>query len=53
MNSLLFGTGGIPMSTIPRDLNNGLKQINSLNLDALELEFVQSIFIKKEKTAEK
>ena len=50
MNSLLFGTGGIPISTKKPDIYNGIKQINSLALDALELEFVHSVFIKKEHT---
>ena len=59
MNQLLFGTGGIPISTKKPDIYNGIKQINSLKLGAMELEFVHSVFIKKEnaeqvkKTAEK
>lgn len=47
-----FGTGGIPLSTNPRDLYNGIKQINKLNLEAMELEFVHSTFIKKDQTEE-
>lgn len=50
MDSLLFGTGGIPISTKKPDIYNGIKQINSLKLDALELEFVHSVFIKKQDT---
>lgn len=50
MNELLFGTGGIPISTKKPDIYNGIKQINSLKLDSLELEFVHSVFIKKQDT---
>ena len=45
MNSLLFGTPGIPMSTIPRDTMNGIKQVKALGLDAMEFEFVQSVHV--------
>ena len=48
MDKLLFGTGGIPISTKKPDIYNGIKQINSLGLDSLELEFVHSVFIKKD-----
>tara|TARA_Y100000034_G_scaffold119808_1_gene161958 strand:- start:581 stop:1411 length:831 start_codon:yes stop_codon:yes gene_type:complete len=50
MKSLIFGTGGIPLSTNPRDLHNGIKQLNKLKLGAMELEFVHSVFIKKDQT---
>lgn len=43
MKSLLFGTPGIPISTIPRNTFEGIKQIKALGLDAMELEFVQSV----------
>lgn len=43
MKSLLFGTPGIPLSTIPRDTLNGVKQVRNLGLDAMELEFVHSV----------
>jgi len=49
---LLFATPGIPTSTQPRDTANGIKQINKLGLGAMELEFVQSVFITKEKAPE-
>ena len=49
---LLFGTAGIPLSTEPRNILGGIQQINSLDLGGMELEFVQSTYIKKEKTAE-
>lgn len=48
MDNLLFGTGGIPISTKKPDVYEGIKQINSLGLGAMELEFVHSVFIKKE-----
>jgi deoxyribonuclease-4 len=51
MKSLLFGTAGIPMST-RGDTLQGIKDIKKLNLDLMELEFVQSINISKEKAPE-
>ncbi|RJQ21027.1 hypothetical protein C4580_03325 [Candidatus Woesearchaeota archaeon] len=52
MKSLLFGTPGIPMSTQPRDTMNGIRQVKSLGLDAMEFEFVQSVHISEEKASE-
>lgn len=49
MNELLFGTAGIPIATNPRETVNGIKTVNGLGLDAMEIEFVQSINISKEK----
>ncbi len=42
-HSLLFGTAGIPLSTKPRNTLEGVKQVRVLGLDAMELEFVQSV----------
>ncbi len=47
---LLFGTAGIPLSTSKRTTENGIKQVRSLGLDAMELEFVRKVNV-KEKTA--
>jgi len=47
---LLFGTAGIPISTEERNTINGIRQVRKLDLDAMELEFVQSVNISKEKT---
>lgn len=49
---LLFATPGIPVSTQPRDTINGILQLKKLGLSAMELEFVQSVFITKEKAPE-
>lgn len=49
MKELLFGTSGIPLSTKPRDTLNGIKKVKELGLGAMELEFVQSVNISKEK----
>ncbi len=49
MDKLLFGTAGIPLSTIPRNTENGVRQVRRLGLDAMELEFVQSVNISEEK----
>jgi len=49
MDKLIFGTAGIPISTEPRTTENGIKQVKKLGLGAMELEFVRSINITKEK----
>ncbi len=48
MHKLLFGTAGIPVSTEKRNTLEGIKQIKALGLDAMELEFVHSVNIRKE-----
>lgn len=48
-DKLRFGTSGIPLSTNPYDTINGINQVKKLNLDAMELEFVRSINVSKEK----
>lgn len=52
MDKLLFGTAGIPTSTKDRNTVEGIKQIKNLGLGAMELEFVRSINITKEKSVE-
>ena len=52
MNSLLFGTAGIPISANPRTTADGIKHVKKLGLGAMELEFVRSINITKEKSPE-
>lgn len=52
MNRLNFGTAGIPNSTNPRNTGEGIKRVKELNLDNLELEFVHSINISKDKAPE-
>ena len=49
MDKLRIGTAGIPLSTKPRDTVEGIKRVKELGLGAMELEFVQSINISKEK----
>jgi len=49
IKELRFGTPGIPASTQPRDTINGIKRVKALGLGAMELEFVQSINVSKEK----
>ncbi|MBI5223664.1 TIM barrel protein [Candidatus Micrarchaeota archaeon] len=49
MDKLYFGTGGIPLSTEPRNTENGIVKINELGLGSMELEFVRNITISKEK----
>ena len=48
MDSLLFGTAGIPLSTQPRDTLHGIEQVSKLGLHAMELEFVHSVNISKQ-----
>jgi deoxyribonuclease IV len=42
-----FGTGGMPLTTKPKTVTDGIKRIRELGLDAMELEFVYQIFVKK------
>ena len=52
MKELLFGTAGIPLSANPRTTSDGIKHVRKLGLGAMELEFVRSINITKEKAPE-
>ena len=49
MKELLFGSAGIPIATNPRETLNGINTVKKLGLNAMELEFVQSVNISKEK----
>ena len=49
MEDILFGTAGIPLSAIPRTTADGIKHARKLGLGAMELEFVRSIHITKDK----
>jgi len=49
MNSLIFGTAGIPLSANPRTTLDGIKRVKNLGLGCMELEFVRSVNISKEK----
>jgi deoxyribonuclease IV len=51
MDKLRFGTAGIPIST-KGDTIQGIKDVKSLNLDSMELEFVRRIHVTKEKAPE-
>ncbi|MDA1196919.1 MAG: TIM barrel protein [Nanoarchaeota archaeon] len=48
---LKFGCGGIPLSTAKRNTPEGVKQISSLGLSAMELEFVHSVNLNTESAA--
>ncbi|MFA6888409.1 MAG: TIM barrel protein [Candidatus Woesearchaeota archaeon] len=52
MNTLLFGTAGIPLCTEKRTTLQGITEVRKLKLDAMEIEFVQSVNITKEKAPE-
>ncbi|PIN74671.1 hypothetical protein COV18_07310 [Candidatus Woesearchaeota archaeon CG10_big_fil_rev_8_21_14_0_10_37_12] len=52
MNTLRFGTPGIPTSTEPRNTLEGVKQVKKLGLDAMEFEFVHSVNVSEEKAPE-
>src|SRR3989344_1126706 len=52
MKELLFGTAGIPTSTKDRNTTNGVEQVRNLGLGAMELEFVHSVNISKDKAPE-
>jgi deoxyribonuclease IV len=49
--TILFGTAGRP-STSSGDTIDGIREVNRLGLDAMELEFVHSIYLKKDKAPE-
>ncbi len=49
IDKLLFGTAGIPIGTKERSTLNGIKRVKELGLGCMELEFVRSINITKEK----
>ena len=52
MKGLLFGTAGIPLSANPRTTADGIKHVRKLGLGSMELEFVHSVNISKEKAPE-
>ena len=49
MKQLFFGTAGIPISTEPHNTANGIRRVKELGLGVMELEFVHSVNISKEK----
>ncbi len=49
IDKLRFGTAGMPLSTPNPNTENAIRHVRKLNLDALELEFVRSVFLKEEK----
>jgi len=49
-SNLFFGTAGIPHSIQKSSTIEGIKQIKKLNLDCMELEFVQGIYLSAEKS---
>ena len=48
----MFATAGIPLSTKKPTTINGISRVKELGLDGMELEFVRSIHITKEKAPE-
>lgn len=52
IDRLRIGTGGIPLSTFPRNTTNGIARIRELGLGALELEFVHGITVKENAVAQ-
>lgn len=52
MDKLRFGTAGIPLSTSKSGTAEGIKKVRELKLDAMELEFVRAVYIKKDKAPE-
>ena len=48
IDKLRFGTAGIPISTPQPNTANGIGHVRKLGLEAMELEFVQSVNIKEE-----
>ncbi len=53
MDKLRFGTAGIPISTPGKGTTiDGIRHVRTLGLDAMELEFVQSVNLTEAKAAE-
>ncbi len=52
MDRLLFGTAGIPLSSKGSATAEGIEKVKKLGLGAMELEFVRSVNITKEKAPE-
>ena len=46
---LLFGTAGVPLSSKDRSSEGGVRRVRELNLEAMELEFVQGVRMGEEK----
>lgn len=51
MNKLRIGTGGYPLTTPSNNFESALTRLNELGLEHLELEFVQSVYVKPEQAA--
>ncbi len=49
MKKLLFGTAGIPLSAKEQSSENGVARVRELGLDAMELQFVRGVRMKREK----
>lgn len=47
-NLLLFGPAGVPNCSKKRDTISGIKTVRELNLDCMEIEFVQGVRMKEE-----
>ncbi len=52
MDKLRFGSSGIPLSSSKEGTAAGIKRVRELKLDAMELEFVRAVYLKKDKTLE-
>jgi deoxyribonuclease-4 len=48
INSLIFGTAGIPLSTSKRNSIDGVSQVRKLGLGAMEVEFVRGVNMSEE-----
>lgn len=49
---IFLGSAGIPLRTEKRDTIEGIKTIHSLGLNAMEIEFVRGVYMKKEMAVE-
>ena len=49
---IFLGTAGIPLSTEKRDTVEGIRRIKELGLNAMEIEFVHSVYMKSEMAKE-
>lgn len=51
-HKLSFGPAGIPSSVAGKGIVRGVEAVKELGLDCMELEFVQSVYLKEEKAKE-
>lgn len=52
MQKIFLGPAGIPLSTEKRDTVGGIRRVREIGLNAMEIEFVRGVYMKKEMAKE-